>query len=167
MADTTSPPPAPTAASGQPIPTPAIQAHVQKVWDRIRARSAIYRILLSDATLVSASHGRVAFRLELQPVHLNSSSTLHGSVSATVVDWAGGLAIASTGLERTGVSTDIHVSYVSAARAGDVVEIEAWVSRVGRNMGYTQVEIRKAVVGEDGAKGAVVCTGSHTKFLNV
>lgn len=147
--------------------TPEIDlyAHVQKIWDNTRSKSAIYRILLSDAKLVSVTHGRVIARLQLAPEHLNSGQSLHGSVSATIVDWAGGLAIASTGLERTGVSTDIHVSYVSGARLGETIEIEAWVSKVGRSMGYTMVEIRKQGSGGDGEKGAVVCTGSHTKFL--
>lgn len=134
--------------------------HVQSVWDGIRANSAIYRILLSDIRLVSATHGRVIAQLDIAPVHINSKGIFHGSVSATIVDWAGGMAIAATGLERTGVSTDIHVSYVSAAREGEVLEIEAWTTKVGRTLGYTQVEIRK-VAKEDGGKGPVVCTGSH------
>jgi acyl-coenzyme A thioesterase 13 len=141
-------------------------AHVQRVWNGIRPNSTIYRLLLSELQWVSAAHGRIVARLRLQPVHLNSKRTLHGSVSATIVDWAGGMAIAATGLAKTGVSTDIHVSYVSAARDGDVIEIEAWVSRVGKSLAYTQVEIRK-VGTEPGVKGPVVCTGSHTKYLAV
>jgi acyl-coenzyme A thioesterase 13 len=140
-----------------------ILGHVQKVWDGMRPNSTIYRLLLSELQWMSAVHGRIVARLRLQPVHLNSKKTLHGSVSATIVDWAGGMAIASTGLHRTGVSTDIHISYVSAARDNDMIEIEAWVTRVGRSLAYTMVEIRK--VGDDvGGKGQVVCTGSHTNM---
>jgi len=164
MADSTSTTLPATAPDTAAAPDTALLAHVQQVWDRNRSKSTIYRILLSDTKLVSATHGRIIARLDLEPVHLNSGQSLHGSVSATIVDWAGGLAIASTGLDRTGVSTDIHVSYVSGARLGETIEIEAWVNKVGRNLGYTMVEIRK--VGADGGKGPVVCTGSHTKFLN-
>jgi acyl-coenzyme A thioesterase 13 len=120
--------------------------------------------LLSDVDIVSAVNGCVVSRLALQPIHLNSKKILHGSVSATIVDWAGGMALASTGLDKTGVSTDIHVSYVSAAREGDTIEIEARVSRVGKNLGYTTVEIRK--MAREGKDASVVCTGSHTKYLN-
>ncbi|KAH8909231.1 Thioesterase/thiol ester dehydrase-isomerase [Coniochaeta sp. PMI_546] len=144
-----------------------VLAHVQKVWDRIRPNSTIYRLLLSELQWVSASHGRIVVRLTLQPVHLNSKRTLHGSVSATIVDWAGGMAIASTGLHKTGVSTDIHISYVSTAKDNDMIEIEAWVSKVGRSLAYTMVEIRKVGVGGIGGKGLIVCTGSHTKYLPV
>ena len=143
-----------------------ILGHVQKVWDGIRPNSTIYRLLLSEVEWVSAAHGRIVARLRLQPVHLNSKGTLHGSVSATIVDWAGGMAIASTGLHKTGVSTDIHISYVSAAKDNDFIEIEAWVTRVGKSLAYTMVEIRK--VGDDvNGKGPVVCTGSHTKYRPV
>lgn len=142
----------------------ALLAHVQSVWDGIRANSAIYRILLSDIRIVSATHGRVIARLDIEPVHINSKGIFHGSVSATIVDWAGGMAIAATGLASTGVSTDIHVSYVSAARDGEVLEIEAWTTKVGKTLAYTQVEIRKAGK-DDGERGPVVCTGSHTKYL--
>lgn len=143
-----------------------VLVHVQKAWDSIRPNSAIYRLLLSELQWVSATHGRIIVRLRLQPIHLNSKRTLHGSVSATIVDWAGGMAIASTGLQKTGVSTDIHISYVSTAKEDDMIEIEAWVSRVGRSLAYTMVEIRK--IGSDmDSKGPIVCTGSHTKYLSV
>jgi acyl-coenzyme A thioesterase 13 len=92
---------------------------------------------------------------------LNSKGSLHGSVSATIVDWAGGMAIASTGLEKTGLSTDIHVSYVSTAKLGDTLTIEGSVSKVGRNMGFTTVTISKG----EGEKKTVVAHGTHTKYI--
>lgn len=93
--------------------------------------------------------------------HLNSKGGLHGSVSATIVDWAGGMAIASTGLEKTGLSTDIHVSYVSTAKSGDVLTIEGDVSKVGRNMGFTTVTIYKG----EGENKTIVAHGTHTKYI--
>lgn len=92
---------------------------------------------------------------------LNSKSGLHGSVSATIVDWAGGMAIASTGMEKTGVSTDIHVSYVSSAKLGDTLTIEGRVSKVGRNLGFTTVTIYKG----EGDDQQIVCHGTHTKYI--
>lgn len=68
------------------------------------------------------------------------------------------MAIASTGRDKTGVSTDLHTSFVSSAKEGDVLVIEGRVSRVGGTMAYTSVEIRKE-------GGEVVATGLHTKFM--
>ena len=56
------------------------------------------------------------------------------------------------------MSTDIHTSYVSTAKAGDVLEIEGKASKVGRTLAFTTVEIRKA-------GGGLVCTGTHTKYV--
>lgn len=144
-------------------PSAETLAHVQHVWDEMRPKSSIYDHLLgSDAQLILASPGgRVVTRLPLSSRHVNSRGTLHGAVSATLVDWAGGMAIAAaTGKDKTGVSTDIHVTYLSAAREGDVLEIDAWASKVGRNLAFTNVEIRK--VG-----GGKVAMGTHTKVCTV
>ena len=78
------------------------------------------------------------------------------------MDWAGGMAIASTGMEQTGVSTDIHVTYVSTAKLGDMLEIEGNVNRGGRNLGFTTVNIYKV---KEGGQRDIVATGSHTKYI--
>lgn len=136
---------------------------VQACWDRIRPDSPVYAFFFSDIAILSAEHGSMSARLVVGANHINSKGGLHGSVSATIVDWAGGMAIASTGMLKTGVSTDIHVTYVSAARVGDVLTIEASASKVGRNLGFTTVTIYK---GEGGSEGRqVVATGTHTKYI--
>ncbi|KAK3403266.1 HotDog domain-containing protein [Sordaria brevicollis] len=164
--------------------SPSALAHVQSVWDSIRPNSAIYNLLLSDIILVAAVSiptGRILAHLTLQPIHLNSKRILHGAVSGTLCDWAGGMAIAASIAgdpdvardeegkivnKSTGVSTDMHLSYCSTAKEGDTLEIEAWVSRRGRKLGYTGFEIRKRVEGwERGERGEVVVVGSHTKYL--
>ncbi|KAK4201981.1 HotDog domain-containing protein [Triangularia verruculosa] len=145
---------------------PSILSHVQSTWDYIRPNSSIYNHLLSDIRLVAATKGRIIAHLDVTAIHTNSKNILHGAVSGTLCDWAGGMAIAAeTGLQKTGVSTDMHVSYCSTAKVGDVLEIEAWVGRAGKNLGFTGFEIRRGVTTADGEKGPVVAMGSHTKFL--
>ena len=100
-------------------------------------------------------------KLKVGPNHINSKGTLHGSTSATIVDWAGGMAIASHGLEQTGLSTDIHVTYVSAAREGDILIIEGKTTKFGRNMAFTIVTILRG----EGDDAAVVAHGTHTKYI--
>ena len=86
---------------------------------------------------------------------------MHGAISATIVDWAGGLAIASTGREKTGVSTDIHISYAGGAKEGEWIIIEAWAPKVGNTLAFTKVEIRKQ---ED---GGLIAMGNHTKYVKL
>lgn len=138
--------------------------HIQMYWANMRRNSPIYDFLLSDISLVSASKGLFTARLDVKPCHLNSKGTLHGAVSSCLTDWAGGLAIATHGREKTGVSTDIHTTFISTAKEGDVLEIEGRANKVGGTLAFTSVEIRK--VGEDGGSG-VVAMGSHTKYVKV
>jgi acyl-coenzyme A thioesterase 13 len=135
--------------------------YVQACWARVQENSPVYNFFFSNIELVSATDGSMVARLPVSGNLLNSKGGLHGSVSATIVDWAGGMAIASTGMEKTGVSTDIHVSYVSSAKLGDVLTIEGNVSRVGKNMGFTTVTILKG----EGENKSVVAHGTHTKYI--
>jgi acyl-coenzyme A thioesterase PaaI-like protein len=88
--------------------------------------------------------------------------TIHGAVSATIVDWSGGLAISTHGLEKSGASVDIHVTYIGTAQLGDLIEIEATANKVGRSMAFTTIRIYKLV---DGKPGPMVATASHTKYI--
>lgn len=153
-----------TMADTQEVKPSEELAHVQKVWTNIRDRSPIYQLLLDEVDILSATKaGSITARLTVKPAHLNSKGTLHRTVSTCIIDWAGGLAIASTGLEKTGVSTDIHTSFVSTAREGDQLEISARASKVGGTLAFTLVEIKQ--LGEN-ETSTIVSTGSHTKYVN-
>ena len=150
---------------GSAPPSESLEAlsSAQKVWDRLKDNSPIYQFLLSDIELLGADKaGSITARLAVKPVHLNSRGVLHGTVSACLTDWAGGLAVAATGLEKTGVSTDIHTTYVSTAKEGDVLWIDAQAKKVGSTLAFTTIEITKVA---EGGKGTVVATGSHTKYV--
>ena len=136
--------------------------HVQMHWAGLRDRSPIYGYFLKDIQIVSATKGTIISQLRVLPVHVNSKGTLHGTISACLTDWAGGMAIASTGLDNTGVSTDIHTTYISTAKEGDLLEIEATASKVGSTLAFTTVKIQK--VAADGSRRPVA-NGSHTKYL--
>ena len=134
--------------------------HVRNYWANMKCNSPIYDFLLGDINIVSATKGQIIAHLKVFPVHFNSKKTLHGVVSSCIMDWAGGMAIASTGLDNTGLSTDIHVTFVSTAKEGDLLEIESKASKVGASLAFTTVEIRHA-----GEGGKVVAHGTHTKYI--
>lgn len=158
---TTFPGPAPIESDA------AIAAHVHAYHTSRCLASPLYAFLLSPEThglrLTHASKGLVVFRLPLAACHLNTAGSLHGSVSATIVDWAGGLAIAAWDMRaQTGVSVDIHVTYVSGAKLGQEVEIEGRIDRVGGSLAFTNVGVYKV---KDGERGEAVALGRHTKFV--
>ncbi|KAH6606950.1 acyl-coenzyme a thioesterase 13 [Trichoderma cornu-damae] len=142
-------------------------AHVEQLSTWLVENSPIYNILLSDIRHTSVVAGTVTSRLALTPTHLNSKGGLHGAVSAAIIDFTTGLAIASWDLrEKTGASVDMHISYLSsAAGAGDVVEIVATAEKVGGSMAFVTILIQKieAVDGEE--KRTIVTKGHHTKFV--
>lgn len=138
--------------------------HVRGVWERAKNDSAIYRLVLSDVEIISATTGHFQARLTLTSDHVNSRKTIHGAVSAAIIDWAGGMSIATHGYEKTGASVDIHVTYLSTATVGDILDISAVADRVGKTMAFTTIKISKVV---DGEVGPLVSKGSHTKFLPV
>lgn len=137
--------------------------HVRGVWDRMKGNSPIYDFLLSEVALISATKGSVTACLTLSKNHVNSRGTIHGAVSAALVDWSGGLAIATHGMEKTGASIDIHVTYIGTAQVGETIEIEALANKVGRSMAFTTIRMCKLV---DGVPGPMVATASHTKYIS-
>lgn len=144
---------------------PDILAHVEKYWEDRKPSSPIYQFLLDDIKLTYAAKGVVRARLPLTKNHVNTHGSIHGSVSATLVDWVGGVAIAAwDNRSKTGVSTDIHISYLSGAKDGDTIEIEGRADKVGGTLAFTTATISKVV---DGKPGPIVAMGSHTKFIKV
>lgn len=137
--------------------------HVEHLVQTRLPGSPIYAFLLTPVRIVSAGKGHVIARLPLSENHMNSMKSLHGSVSATIVDWMGGMAIATHDLRSgTGVSVDIHVTYQSGAKVGEEVEIEGIAEKVGGSLAFTKVVVYKV---EGGKRGGIVVAGTHTKFV--
>jgi acyl-coenzyme A thioesterase 13 len=140
--------------------------HVKQIFARQVPNSAIYNFLLSDAEITYAVKGVVKARVKLSKNHVNSRGGLHGAVSATIVDWIGGMAIGSWDLrDKTGVSTDIHVTYLSSAKEGEWIEAEGKANKVGNSLAFTTATIYK--LDEQGQPGAVIATGSHSKYVKI
>jgi acyl-coenzyme A thioesterase 13 len=146
-----------------PASNPETFAHVLHSLQTRTLSSPIYAFLLRPLVLIHASPGLIVARLPLEPNHMNSGGSIHGGVGATIVDWAGGMSIASYDLRGgTGVSVDINVTYLSGAKVGETVEIEGKAERVGGNVAFTSVSIFKV---ENGTRGRPMVLGRHTKFV--
>ncbi|GHJ89101.1 hypothetical protein NliqN6_5503 [Naganishia liquefaciens] len=121
--------------------------------------SPIYGFLLrSLIPQHSTTRGTSISHLTLAPEHLNSAGSIHGSVSATIVDWASGNALATMG-SGSGASVDMHVTFLNKAKLGEVVEVRGIVDKLGRRMAFTRVEVKRVSDGE------LVVTAIHTKIV--
>lgn len=121
--------------------------------------SPIYGFLLSKLEpQPSTIRGTSISHLTLEPQHLNSAGSIHGSVSATIVDWASGNALA-TMQSKSGASVDMHVTFLNKAKEGELIEIRGIVDKLGSRLAFTRVEVRRIRGGE------LVVTAIHTKFV--
>ncbi|KAI1155607.1 Thioesterase/thiol ester dehydrase-isomerase [Nemania diffusa] len=89
----------------------------------------------------------------------NRLKILHGGTIASLVDLGGSLAVASTGLYATGVSTDLNVTYLSGGgKVGDKITGTAICDKIGKTLAYTSITFQNT-------KGELAARGSHTKYV--
>src|SRR5262249_56431338 len=104
------------------------------------------------------ANGIARVELDAAPHVRNCFGTIHGGALASLVDYAGSMAVGSADVEgRVGVAVDLHVSYLAPATSSVVAE--ATVSKIGRSLAFVTVRV------VDHGSGAVVCEGRMTKFL--
>lgn len=109
--------------------------------------------------LVSGGDGSCRAEMVVAPEHQNKYGTLHGGLTAALVDTLSTIALASRTAGNAGVSVDLRVSYMKAAVEGDTVVIDCSTLKAGKTLAFLSVEIRKKETGE------LLAVGSHTKFM--
>jgi uncharacterized protein (TIGR00369 family) len=113
--------------------------------------------------IVSVEPGHAVLDLPFDDKFANiSSGTVHGGITATVIDTASGFALRSTFEEPAAAAlttTDMNVRYIRPAR-GDL-RVDAEVVRSGSSMGVTECEVTTVHEGER----KVVATGGTTYRL--
>ena len=108
------------------------------------------------------SEGCVRMSLTLEPHHTNPNGVMHGGVVTTLMDEALGGVIASVrGLETMfaapHATVEMNASFLSGARPGDRIVVEARVLRLGRRVAFGEAE---AHLGDDG--GELIAKGRMT-----
>ncbi|XP_022706119.1 acyl-coenzyme A thioesterase 13-like isoform X1 [Varroa jacobsoni] len=119
-------------------------------------REKNFNAVLTNLELKSASDGRCVAELLVTRPHLNVARTLHGGLSATLVDSVSTFALLTQRNVRS-VSVDLSVSFIGPAKEGDLITIDATTLKVGQTLAYLTVDIRK--------QSKLIITGKHTKFL--
>jgi acyl-coenzyme A thioesterase 13 len=114
---------------------------------------------LTHMTVDSIKDGVVICSLPVTKELANAYGTLHGGVTATLVDVVGTLALLSADPKRAGVSVDLNLSYLKPAKIGETVICTGTILKAGRSLGFAHVDVHRK------SDGAAVATGRHTKFL--
>lgn len=115
-------------------------AHVERMWQDDEAS----RALGMDAVVIETDHARV--RMTITDVMVNGHDIAHGGYIFTLADSAFALACNSRG--RTTVAAGADITFVAAARRGDVLVAEARVRTAYGRSGITDVTVTRE---DDGA----------------
>ncbi|XP_056377287.1 acyl-coenzyme A thioesterase 13 [Hyla sarda] len=115
--------------------------------------------VLSKLQFVSASPGKVVCELKVDEEHTNRGGTMHGGFTATLVDMVSTVAIMNTERGAPGVSVDMNITYMNAAKIGESVLITAQVLKQGRTLAFATVDLLNKETGK------LIAQGRHTKHL--
>ncbi len=89
-----------------------------------------------------------AMEMEITPQVVNSSGVLHGGLLTTLVDLVAGTAIWRGGnAQQKGTTTELHVSFLAAARVGPV-RATAHVLRRGKRSVVVRVDVHDRGAGD-------------------
>ncbi|KAM0790689.1 hypothetical protein ACM66B_004547 [Microbotryomycetes sp. NB124-2] len=139
----------------------ACKSFVNKVWESFRAQRGHDFTSFGHLKVLDATPGVVKASMVVKDHQVNRLGSLHGGVTASLVDTCGSLSLSSKGLWMTGVSTDIGVTYVRAAQLGEEILIRSEVVGQGKTLAYTRIEVTSAKTGK------LLAFGSHTKFIQL
>ncbi len=118
-----------------------------------------FDVFLKNLRVVSGGAGRVVCEMTVSEEHQNRVGTLHGGMTASLVDSVSTLALMSTGAPP-GVSVELSVSYLRAAAVGDEIVIDSHVLKRGSSIAFLAAEISRKT------DNKVLATGKHTKFID-
>ncbi|MFC7155103.1 PaaI family thioesterase [Halomarina halobia] len=137
----------------------AIERHLRRGVDEY----GLFRWLDLDFEVLEP--GRVAMSVPFDEKFVNlTGRTIHGGITAALIDTASGFALRST-FERPEAAslttTDLNVRYVRPAR--DDVRAAAEVVRAGRSMGVTEVTVTSTT--PDGEERTVATGGTTYRIF--
>ncbi|MGH0129355.1 UNVERIFIED_CONTAM: hypothetical protein FKN15_051242 [Acipenser sinensis] len=138
---------------------PEVRASSDDASNTERRAQKCVRRALTTVDLVSASPGKVVCELKVEEEHTNRGGTLHGGLTATLVDVISTTALLYTERGAPGVSVDMNITYMNAAKIGEDVLITAQVLKQGKTLAFATVDVTSK------ATGKLIAQGRHTKHL--
>ncbi|CAH0716075.1 unnamed protein product, partial [Brenthis ino] len=137
-------------------------AKIAELFTKTIASTKCFDHNLRKVKVVSVCNGKMVTEFKVGPEHLNQRGTLHGGFIAHLVDAISTYALESNeNIDTRGVSVDLSVSYMNAAKEGDNVEVEAITRKLGKKIAFLEIEVRN----KDNNK--VLATGRHTKYVGI
>ncbi len=119
---------------------------VQALLGRLVSSDRFDRVLDGlTVTAIDTGAGTVECELKVGQAVQNSYGTLHGGAIATIVDVVGTMALLTKDPLRAGVSVDLNVTYMAAAKAEEKVIVRGRALKTGKKVSKACWGIRDAV----------------------
>ncbi|XP_069701581.1 acyl-coenzyme A thioesterase 13-like [Periplaneta americana] len=116
--------------------------------------------VLEKVKILNAGEGRLHAELVLGSEHHNPMGTLHGGLTATLVDALPTLSFMTHQGGVMGPTVNLNISYMKTAKEGDTIVIDSNTLKAGKALAFFEVEIRKKQTGE------LIAKGFHTKYID-
>ncbi|CAG9335556.1 unnamed protein product [Blepharisma stoltei] len=134
---------------------------LEKIFTKVRNRTKpsfdmdLYiRTLIEDVKETENSFN-AKFKFYVTPEYCNHNGLLHGGAISTMLDnYTYLVVIAADKLDRTALSTNLTLSFISSAAAGDELTVTAEVLKIEDELAHAQAEIWNG--------GKLVAHGKHT-----
>ncbi|XP_061676936.1 acyl-coenzyme A thioesterase 13 [Syngnathoides biaculeatus] len=131
---------------------------IKQMMRAMKQRPGFDRVL-NKVEVVAAEPGKVVCEMTVAEEHTNGFGTLHGGLTATLVDVISTMAIMYSERRAPGVSVDMNITYMNAAKLGEDVLITARVLKEGRTLAFASVDLSSK------STGKMIAQGRHTKHL--
>ncbi|XP_057665193.1 acyl-coenzyme A thioesterase 13-like [Diorhabda carinulata] len=131
--------------------------HISKILKETKS----FEKCLKHLKFLSLGDGKCKAELKVSEENTNLMGTLHGGLSATLLDCVStyGLHSHKNASGVRSVSVNINVSYIGSAKVGDHVVIESDTLKFGKNLAFCEIVIKNR------ENGKILVKGEHTKFL--
>nr|XP_018902687.1 PREDICTED: acyl-coenzyme A thioesterase 13-like isoform X2 [Bemisia tabaci] len=116
--------------------------------------------VLEKINIVSAGEGQLTAEMKVEEEHTNYMETLHGGLSATIIDNLSSYALVTyKPNQNRGSSIDLKISYLNSAKVGDEIVITANTVKAGKTLAFLEAKITEKT------SGKVIATATHIKFV--
>lgn len=92
-------------------------------------------------TLRAVDYGQISVEFKVRAEMTNPVGVLHGGAAAAMLDDVVGMMVFTLGREYGYTSVNLNCDFLSAARLGDVLTVNAEVIRAGRNIIHCEGQI--------------------------
>ncbi|VDI10066.1 acyl-coenzyme A thioesterase 13 [Mytilus galloprovincialis] len=122
-------------------------------------KTRCFESVLNKVKVITGGNGQCVCEMIVTEDDQNRGGTLHGGMTATLVDAVSTWALLTSDKQVAGVSVDMGISYMKAAKVGEEILIDAKTLRVGNRLAFLTVDITRK------ADGTLLAQGKHTKFI--